>query len=168
MQLQICFNEGILWFWCVSILFVYEIILVFVAFIELLGLVDALFRHLCGLVFVLSLWDLSGHASTGPLGAWVRTKVLDPLRACVKVADCFDPSSTGTLTCIKLKHVLRAFCHCVRTIRNSGLSSFILVRMIRLRLHCIKSPNQRSLITNLRSCNLTAVRNRAKGSNPFD
>jgi hypothetical protein len=28
-------------------------------------------------------------------------KVLNPLRACVKVADCCDPSSTGTLTCIK-------------------------------------------------------------------
>jgi hypothetical protein len=28
-------------------------------------------------------------------------QVLDPLRACVKVADCLDPSSAGTLTCIK-------------------------------------------------------------------
>jgi hypothetical protein len=28
-------------------------------------------------------------------------KVLDPFRACVKVVDCYDPSSTGTLTCIK-------------------------------------------------------------------
>jgi hypothetical protein len=31
----------------------------------------------------------------------VGTKVLDPLRACVKVADCCDSSSTGTLTCVK-------------------------------------------------------------------
>jgi hypothetical protein len=31
----------------------------------------------------------------------VGTKVLDPLRACVKVADCCNPSSTGTLTCVK-------------------------------------------------------------------
>jgi hypothetical protein len=29
------------------------------------------------------------------------TQVLDPLRDCVKVADCYDPSSSGTLTCIK-------------------------------------------------------------------
>jgi hypothetical protein len=29
-------------------------------------------------------------------------KVLDPLRACVKVTDYCDPSSAGTLTCIKL------------------------------------------------------------------
>jgi hypothetical protein len=29
-------------------------------------------------------------------------KVLDPLRACVKVADCCDPSSIGTLTCVKM------------------------------------------------------------------
>jgi hypothetical protein len=31
----------------------------------------------------------------------VGTKVLDPLRACVKVADCCDPSSAGILTCVK-------------------------------------------------------------------
>jgi hypothetical protein len=30
-----------------------------------------------------------GHVSAGPL------------RACVKVANCCDPSSTGTLTCVK-------------------------------------------------------------------
>jgi hypothetical protein len=28
-------------------------------------------------------------------------QVLDPLRACVKIADCYDPSSVGTLTCVK-------------------------------------------------------------------
>jgi hypothetical protein len=28
-------------------------------------------------------------------------KVLDPLRACVKVVDCCDPSSAGTLTYVK-------------------------------------------------------------------
>jgi hypothetical protein len=32
---------------------------------------------------------MSGHESVGPL------------RACVTVADCYDPSSTGTLTCVK-------------------------------------------------------------------
>jgi hypothetical protein len=31
----------------------------------------------------------------------VGTKVLKPLRACVKVADCCDPSSAGTLTYVK-------------------------------------------------------------------
>jgi hypothetical protein len=31
----------------------------------------------------------------------VGTKVLDPLRACLKVTDCGDPSSTDTLTCVK-------------------------------------------------------------------
>jgi hypothetical protein len=40
----------------------------------------------------------------------VGTKVLDPLRACVKVADCCDPSSVDTLTCVKmLVTVLRVF-----------------------------------------------------------
>jgi hypothetical protein len=29
-------------------------------------------------------------------------QVLDPLRTCVKVADCYDPSSAGTLTCVKM------------------------------------------------------------------
>jgi hypothetical protein len=31
----------------------------------------------------------------------VGTQVLDPLRACMKVADYCNPSSTGTLTCVK-------------------------------------------------------------------
>jgi hypothetical protein len=31
----------------------------------------------------------------------VGTKVLDPLRTCVKIVDCCDPSSTNTLTCVK-------------------------------------------------------------------
>jgi hypothetical protein len=35
-------------------------------------------------------------------------------------------------------------------------------------MDCIKSHNQPSLITSLKSHNLTAVCNRAKGSNPFD
>jgi hypothetical protein len=30
------------------------------------------------------------------------TQVLDPLRACVKVVDCCDPSCIGTLTYIKM------------------------------------------------------------------
>jgi hypothetical protein len=37
----------------------------------------------------------------------VRTKVLDPIRAFVKVADCCDPCSASTLTCIK---PLETFC----------------------------------------------------------
>jgi hypothetical protein len=32
----------------------------------------------------------------------VGTKVLDPLRTCVKVADCCDPSSAGTLTFVRM------------------------------------------------------------------
>jgi hypothetical protein len=55
----------------------------------------------------------------------VGTKVLDPLRSCVKFADYCDPSSVGTLTCIKIiVMVLRAFCHRIRMTRNSG--SFLL------------------------------------------
>jgi hypothetical protein len=32
----------------------------------------------------------------------VGTQVLNHLSGCVKVADCCDPFSTGTLTCVKL------------------------------------------------------------------
>jgi hypothetical protein len=50
----------------------------------------------------------------------VGTKVLDPLRACVKFVECCDPYSTGTLTCVKmLVTVLRAFCHHIQMIHNS-------------------------------------------------
>jgi hypothetical protein len=51
----------------------------------------------------------------------VGTKVLDPLRAYVNVADYCDPSSAGTLTCVKMViTMLRVFCHHVRMIHNSG------------------------------------------------
>jgi hypothetical protein len=49
----------------------------------------------------------SRYESTSLLGAWVGTKVLDPLRVCVKVTDYYDPSSAGTLTCVKS---LETFC----------------------------------------------------------
>jgi hypothetical protein len=57
---------------------------------------------------------MSGHESAGSL------------RACEKIADCYDPSSAGTLTCVAS---LETFCHSafttvIRTIRNSG--SFLL------------------------------------------
>jgi hypothetical protein len=63
-----------------------------------------------------------------------------PLRACVKLADCCDPSSTGTLTCVtSLETCIESdFCHRIRTIRNSGSFSFVLVRMVRLCV-CISS-----------------------------
>jgi hypothetical protein len=40
----------------------------------------------------------------------VGTKVLDPLRACVKVADYCNPSSVGTITSVKS---LETFCESV-------------------------------------------------------
>jgi hypothetical protein len=61
----------------------------------------------------------------------VGMKVLDTLRACVKVADCCDSSSASTLTYVKmLETVLIAICHRIRTIHNSGSFSFVLVRTI--------------------------------------
>ncbi len=88
---------------------------------------------------------MSGHMSVGPL------------RACVKVANCCDPFFVGTLTCVKtLVTMLRAFYHRILTLR------YILVRMIRLSLHCIKSPDQRSLIIKFKNHNLTAVRNQVQ------
>jgi hypothetical protein len=73
-------------------------------------------------------------------GLDVGTKVLDPLRACVQVTDCCDLSFIGILTCVKiLVTMLRAFCHRIRMIRNSGSLSFILMRMIWL--SCIVSSH---------------------------
>jgi hypothetical protein len=106
----------------------------------------------CCLCLACRAW--SGYESAGPLWAWMGTKVLDTLRACVKIADCCDPSFAGILTCVKmLVTVLRAFCHCIWMIHNSGLSSFVLLRMIRSSLHCIKPPDQRSLIIMFKSHN---------------
>jgi hypothetical protein len=62
----------------------------------------------------------------------VGTKVVDPLRACVKVADYCNPSSEGTLTCVKsLEIFVRTLCQRIRTIRNSGSFLLLLVRTIR-------------------------------------
>jgi hypothetical protein len=96
-------------------------------------------------------------------------KSADPLKACVKVADYCDPSSTGTLTCLK------SLVMCVESVFATVSEQFAiadllfcLVRMIRLSLYCIKSPNQPSLITRLKIHNLTTVRNRAESCNLFD
>jgi hypothetical protein len=93
-----------------------------------------------------------GHASAGPL------------RACVKICDCYDPFSTGTLTRVKTIEtcVENAFCYRTRAIRTSGLFLFVLVRAIRSSLHCIKSLSQRSLITSLKVVNYPAVRNQVR------
>jgi hypothetical protein len=71
--------------------------LLFVAFVELLGLVDALF---CCLRIFLIVWalllrywsivDMSGYFGPGPLWTWVKND------------DWFDPSSIGTLTHVKM------------------------------------------------------------------
>jgi hypothetical protein len=54
-------------------------------------------------LFVLGVGHWSGYESTIAHGGNdLGTQVLYPLRACVKVADCCDPSFTGTLTCIKM------------------------------------------------------------------
>jgi hypothetical protein len=52
-----------------------------------------------------------GYVDTGPL--WI----------CVKVDDCCDPSSTSTITHVKLlENDCRArFCHRLRVASNSGL-----------------------------------------------
>jgi hypothetical protein len=73
---------------------------------------------------------MSGHESAGPF------------RACVNIADYYDPSSIGTLTYVKsLETFMRAFCHRIRMIRNSG--SFLLILVRTIRMSCIiTSPIQ--------------------------
>jgi hypothetical protein len=61
-----------------------------VALIELLGLCMVLLFVALFWLFVSSLWDLSGHESAGPL------------KACVKIDDCYDPFSAGTVTYVKM------------------------------------------------------------------
>jgi hypothetical protein len=147
MQLRNCFNEGLLWFWCVSLFcYLWRLFWLFVALVKILGLCMLLcclwsFGCLCS---ACRAW--SGYESAGPLGAWVGTKVLDPLRAGVKVANYCHPSFVGTPSCVKtLVMMLRPFCHRIRTIRNSRSFLFV-VRMIRSSLHCIETPNPRSSI----------------------
>jgi hypothetical protein len=112
----------------------------FVALVEILGL--------C--LFLCCLWSFgclclafrawSGYESAGSLGAWMGTKVLDPLRVYVEVGDYCDTSSAGTLTCVKtLVTVLRAFCHRVWTIHKGG--SFLLFSWGRLGRVCIASSH---------------------------
>jgi hypothetical protein len=126
MQLRNCFDEGMLWLWCVRLLFLFmRLILVVCGFSRDIRAVYAslLFMRFSCLCLACRAW--SGYESAGPLGPWVGTKVLDPLRACVKVLDYCDLFSAGILICAKtLVMVLRAFCHCVRMICNSG--SFLL------------------------------------------
>jgi hypothetical protein len=79
------------------------LILLFVALVELLGLWMSYFIVYEDFCFLwVACWTCSGYEGTGLLGAWVGMKVLDPLRACVKVGNCCDPSSTCTLTCVKM------------------------------------------------------------------
>jgi hypothetical protein len=81
----------------------------------------------------------------------------------VNVADCYDPSSAGTLTCVKmLVTVLRAFLPPYLNVSQWWTISFVLVRMIRSSLHCIESPNPRSLTIKFKNHNLTAVRTKVK------
>jgi hypothetical protein len=94
---KVCCDFGVL----VPSFVVYELIWLFVAFVELLelwmpSLLFMKFGCLClsyrTLKWVRKYWsarDMSWHESAGPL--W----------ACVKVADYCDSSSTGTLTCVK-------------------------------------------------------------------
>jgi hypothetical protein len=104
MQLRNCVDEGILWFLVYWPYFVIDdFIFLFVALIELLELWMASFvvyEDFGSLCLACRAWG--GCESAGPLGAWVDTQVLDPLRACVKVADCCDTYSMGTLTCVKM------------------------------------------------------------------
>jgi hypothetical protein len=60
-----------------------------------------------------------------------------PLWACVKVDDCFHPSSQGTLTHVEsLENICWAcFCHRLHVAFNSGLL-FYFARMNRM-MHCM-------------------------------
>jgi hypothetical protein len=67
--------------------------------------------------------------------------VLDPLRAYVKIANCCDPSSAGTSTCIKSieTYVESAFTTVSEQFALVDRFSFVLVRTVRS--SCITSSH---------------------------
>jgi hypothetical protein len=142
MQLRNCFNEGMLWFWYVSLIFLFmKIILVICGFSRDVRAVDDFFVVCEVWCLCLACRTWSGHKSVVPLVAWVGTKLVDPLRACVKVADCCDPPSTGTLTCVKSIEtcVETAFATVSEWFALADHFSFILVRTVRS--SCIASSH---------------------------
>jgi hypothetical protein len=75
------------------------------------------------------------------------------------VANYCDPSSIGTLTCVKsLVSMFRASCCRIRTIRNSGLFFFCFGQDDLAESHCINSTGQRSLIKSLKVIILPLLR----------
>jgi hypothetical protein len=54
------------------------------------------------------------------------TQVMDPLSACVKVADCCDPSSTGTLTYVKMIETCVESIFATVCVRSAIASCFLL------------------------------------------
>jgi hypothetical protein len=140
MQLRNYFDKCMLWFWCVSLIFLFmKIILVVCGFSRDIRVVYAslLFMRFGCLCLAYRTW--SGYESTGPLRAWVGMEVLDPLRAFVKVVDCCDPSFAGTLTCAKLlqTYVESAFGTVSERFTIADHFYFVLVRTIRS--NCIAS-----------------------------
>jgi hypothetical protein len=137
MQLWNCINKGMLLFLeCLSYFVVDDLILLFVTFVELLGLVYAFFYCLWDYFscLCLAVRHCSGYESAiDPWRGWFWAhKCWTLVRACVKVADYCGPSSAGTLTCIKMIEMyIERFCHCMCVIRNSGLLSFVLLRTFR-------------------------------------
>jgi hypothetical protein len=84
----------------------------------------------------------------------VGTKELDPLRACVKIADCCDQSFACTLTCVK--SLATMFESVVPPYPNDSRESFLIVLVRMIRMSCIiKSLNQINLIIKFKSLNLT-------------
>jgi hypothetical protein len=149
MQLRNCINEGMLWFLeCLSYFIVDVLILLFVAFVELLWLVYA-FLLFMDIFCCLCLADR----------AWVGTSVLVLCRhewvlrywslwTWVKNDDWCDPSSAGTLTHVKTIETCVESASATIYVQSAIASCFLLFWWGRLgRVHCIKSPEQRSLIT---------------------
>jgi hypothetical protein len=69
----------------------------------------------------------------------------------VKVADCCDPSSTDTLTYAKMIEMCVESTFATVCVRFAIADHFFWFGEDGLvELHCIKSPNQRSLITSLK------------------
>jgi hypothetical protein len=98
----VVFGVFILFYCLWSYFWTPHLIWLFVTLVELLGLVDAFFlvyKDFGVCAYLVRHW--SGYERTGPLRAWVATKVVDSLRACVNVADYYDTSFACTLTFVR-------------------------------------------------------------------
>jgi hypothetical protein len=117
---------------CITIRTCVCLLLLFMDIFGCLCLADSTWVGTSVLVFV----DMSEYFGIGPLWTWVKND------------DWCDPSSAGTLTHVKTIETCVESASATVCVQSAIAGCFLLFCWGRLgRVHCIKSPEQRSLIT---------------------